>query len=192
MKKLIILVGKCAVGKTCLEKVLNELYGVQRGVSYTTRPPRSCEVNHVDYHFISNEEFDEMLKRNEFFEMTEYYVNGEKWRYGLATGSFIKDAINVTTVNPEGLIGLSKHIPLEKLKVFKIISEDSTRVERYLKRENYSPKAVKNLSERLTRDEEDFDVKRILENSNIPFERIFNEKDRTLDSVASEIYKRIF
>ena len=37
-------------------------------ISTTTRPPRSGEINHKDYHFISDEKFQELIDRDCFLE----------------------------------------------------------------------------------------------------------------------------
>jgi guanylate kinase len=44
-------------------------------VSYTTRPPRPTEVDGRDYHFVSMEEFQAMIGRNEFLEHARVYDN---------------------------------------------------------------------------------------------------------------------
>jgi guanylate kinase len=67
------------VGKGTLIKRLLELDpGLQLAVSATTRPPRESEVNGVDYHFLSGEDFDRRVARGEFLEHAEYAGN----RYG--------------------------------------------------------------------------------------------------------------
>jgi guanylate kinase len=52
--------------------------GLQLAVSATTREPRDGEVNGVDYHFLSAEDFDRRAARGEFVEHAEYAGN----RYG--------------------------------------------------------------------------------------------------------------
>jgi guanylate kinase len=47
-------------------------------VSATTRPPRKKEKNGVDYYFLTDEQFNRMLKRNEFAE----WANVFGYRYG--------------------------------------------------------------------------------------------------------------
>jgi guanylate kinase len=41
-------------------------------VSATTRPPRPGEKDGVDYHFLSDDEFDKRLERGEFVEHARY------------------------------------------------------------------------------------------------------------------------
>jgi guanylate kinase len=67
------------VGKgTLIKGLLERLPGLQLAVSATTRKPREGEVNGVDYHFLSEEDFDRRAGRGEFVEHAEYAGN----RYG--------------------------------------------------------------------------------------------------------------
>ena len=44
-------------------------------VSYTTRKPRGQEIDGENYHFVSREEFEEMLGRGEFLEHALVFGN---------------------------------------------------------------------------------------------------------------------
>jgi guanylate kinase len=67
------------VGKgTLIKGLLERARGLQLAVSATTRAPREGEVNGVDYHFLSEEDFDRRVARGEFLEHAEYAGN----RYG--------------------------------------------------------------------------------------------------------------
>ena len=52
--------------------------GLELAVSATTREPRPGEVNGVDYHFLSQADFDRRVEAGEFVEHAEYAGN----RYG--------------------------------------------------------------------------------------------------------------
>jgi guanylate kinase len=55
------------VGKgTLIKGLLERAPGLQLAVSATTRAPREGEVNGVDYHFLSEEDFDRRVGRGEF------------------------------------------------------------------------------------------------------------------------------
>jgi guanylate kinase len=49
-----------------------EQVGIQRVVSYTTRPPRPGEINGIDYHFVDQQEMLSMLESGELVECTEF------------------------------------------------------------------------------------------------------------------------
>ena len=44
-------------------------------ISYTTRKPRGHEVDGQNYHFVSREEFEAMIARDEFLEWAEVFGN---------------------------------------------------------------------------------------------------------------------
>ena len=47
-------------------------------ISHTTRPPRPAETDGVDYHFVNDATFEQMVQRGEFLEWAEY----AGYRYG--------------------------------------------------------------------------------------------------------------
>lgn len=153
-KKLIVLIGKCAVGKSEVDKRLGGL-GFNRCVSHTTRPPRPHEENGVDYHFITDEEYDSML--NQFLETTSYTIGDKLWRYGLHLDS-IKEGVNTVVVNTDGLIQILNAKP-QDVEVFVIWLKAPivTTVTRYLNREGDSSAIRCSLIDRLIRDSRDFD-----------------------------------
>lgn len=76
---LYIVSAPSGAGKTSLVKALLAADPqVQLSVSHTTRAPRPGEVDGRDYHFVSQETFEEMLGRGEFLESAEVHGN----RYG--------------------------------------------------------------------------------------------------------------
>lgn len=63
-------------GKTSLVNALvKSLDRVQVSVSHTTRPMRPGEQEGVNYHFVSQEEFVEMLGRGDFLEHAQVFAN---------------------------------------------------------------------------------------------------------------------
>ena len=72
---MLILIGPSASGKTEVAKLLASKYNITKIVTYTTRKPRIHEVNGVDYHFVSVEEFAKLTEQNFFVETTYYNSN---------------------------------------------------------------------------------------------------------------------
>lgn len=99
---MIVLVGESASGKTSVQKYLKEHYEYKDIVSYTTRQPRDGEVDGVDYHFITVEQF-KSLKEQGFFAETAVYND---WNYGVAKEDCTDDKVAVLT--PHGLRQVSK------------------------------------------------------------------------------------
>lgn len=83
-----ILSAPAGTGKTTLIGMLTQEFPhVVMSISLTTRQPRSGEVNGVDYHFISKEEFKRRFDGGELLESVELYGN----HYG--TSRLLLDAL---------------------------------------------------------------------------------------------------
>jgi len=72
---------------TLVGKVRQIVPGLEFSISYTTRPPRGKEQNGREYFFISREDFEQMIRRDEFLEYAEVFGN----MYGTAR-CFLEDA----------------------------------------------------------------------------------------------------
>ncbi len=72
---MVILSSPSGAGKTTLVKLLSERKGFITSISHTTRKPRSNEVDGKDYHFISNEKFEKMIRNKEFLEFAKVFKN---------------------------------------------------------------------------------------------------------------------
>jgi len=71
-----VLSSPSGVGKTTLTKKLaenNSQFAIS--ISHTTRKPRPNEINGKDYHFVSLEEFNTLIKKNDFYEYAEIFDN---------------------------------------------------------------------------------------------------------------------
>ena len=76
--KLIVISGPSGVGKSSITRELRNDDRFWISVSATTRAPRIGEENGVDYFFVSNEKFDQMVNNGEFLE----WANFANARYG--------------------------------------------------------------------------------------------------------------
>ncbi len=76
MAKLFILSAPSGTGKsTVAGKLLQQLEGIRRVVTATTREPRPGEKPGVDYIFLSKEEFEKGIKEGRFLEYANVYGN---------------------------------------------------------------------------------------------------------------------
>ena len=74
--KLYVVSAPSGAGKTTLIKeVLRRFKTLSYSVSHTTRAPRKNEQQGVDYYFISQEEFQEKINQNYWFEWAEVHGN---------------------------------------------------------------------------------------------------------------------
>ncbi|HEV2224245.1 MAG TPA: guanylate kinase [Candidatus Acidoferrales bacterium] len=81
---ILIVSGPSGSGKSTLVKKLLELPGTMLSISATTRPPRAGEKDGEWYHFVSDEEFQGMVGRDEFLEFASVfglhnYGTPKKW-----------------------------------------------------------------------------------------------------------------
>jgi guanylate kinase len=60
---------------TLVSRLLKNDERLMFSISYTTRKPRGLERDGQNYHFVSREEFEEMLGRGEFLEHAEVFGN---------------------------------------------------------------------------------------------------------------------
>ena len=72
---MIILSSPSGAGKTTLTKLLSKNNNYSISVSHTTRKPRFNEVDSQDYHFVSENEFKSLIKKNEFLEYAKVFNN---------------------------------------------------------------------------------------------------------------------
>ena len=80
-------------------------------VSYTTRKPRGAEVNGRDYHFVSREEFEAMLARNEFLEWAEVFGNYYGTHCGVLEEARAQGKDLVLDIDVQGARQLKRKIP---------------------------------------------------------------------------------
>jgi guanylate kinase len=74
--RLYVVAAPSGAGKTSLVKALMEREPrIQFSVSYTTRHPRPNEIPGRDYHFVSQERFQEMIANHEFLEHAQVFDN---------------------------------------------------------------------------------------------------------------------
>jgi guanylate kinase len=101
---LIIISGPSGAGKSTVVRRLLEVSPLPLvlGVSATTRPPRPGEVDGIDYHFLSPEEFAARRERGELLEAFEVFGSGYWYGTlraevgtGLAAGKWVLLEIDV-------------------------------------------------------------------------------------------------
>ena len=119
---MVVLSSPSGVGKTTITKKVQQKYrSFKLSVSHTTRPPRSNEVNGVDYHFVSKKTFEDLIKNNEFYEYAKIFDN----YYGTlkkTVDEIIKNNDIIFDIDWQGTKQLSKFKNLNLLKIYLIPS----------------------------------------------------------------------
>jgi len=120
---LLIVSSPSGAGKTTLtRRLLEEFSGAPPqlafSVSYTTRPQRPGEVDGRDYHFVTPDQFEAMVRRGEFAEHAFVFGN----RYGTAQAP-VEAALDRGTdvifdVDWQGGAMLAERWPRDSVKVF--------------------------------------------------------------------------
>lgn len=140
----IIICGKAASGKDFMkEKFIGR--GFKAEVSYTTRPMRDGEEDGKTYHYITDEEFDKMIKNDKFLQWKSFV----SWRYG--THKFEWSTKNLFIQTPEGIESLSSEDRSKAFVIYINIPEDIR--ERRLRERKDSD----DVERRLNADREQFD-----------------------------------
>ena len=85
---MVVVSGPSGAGKTSVMRRVYQTCRVPlvRSVSATTRPPRPGETDGVDYHFLSDEEFQLRRQRGDFLECFEVFGHGLLVRNPLVGG----------------------------------------------------------------------------------------------------------
>ena len=110
--KLFIVSGPSGVGKTTLvTKFLQQsrhLFNIDRVVTYTTKQPRSTEIEGTDYHFVMQSDFDAKVESGFFLEQS-----GE---YGASYGTPIHIMYDIS-------LGASKILVIDRLGAAQILAK---------------------------------------------------------------------
>ncbi len=95
-----IIEGPSGTGKgTIAKQLLDQDKNIKFSVSVTTRAPRYNEKEGVDYYFISNEKYDELLKQDAFYE----YVDSQ---YGSRYGTLRSEVDSFINVGQDVLFDM--------------------------------------------------------------------------------------
>ena len=135
---MVILSSPSGVGKTTLTKKIQQKYhSFKISVSHTTRSPRSNEVDGVDYHFVSEEEFKKLIEQNKFYEYAKIFEN----YYGTLKENVDKDIIEndiIFDIDWQGTKQLSKYKNLKLVKIYLITNSKQELKDRLIKRNQNS------------------------------------------------------
>ena len=141
---MIILSSPSGVGKTTLTKKLQQKYrNLKISVSHTTRAPRSNEVDGVDYNFVSHKKFEELIKKQMFYEYAKIFDN----YYGTLK-NYVDETIKkndiIFDIDWQGTKQLSKFKNLNLIKIYLITTNKDELKKRLIKRNQNTVTEIEN------------------------------------------------
>lgn len=151
MYKVIALIGEAGSGKdTLMQSVLAKTDKLHEVISCTTRPPREGEVNGVNYHFLTGEQFGQKVLDGEMLEATCF----NDWFYGTSYESLRSDCVNIGVFNPDGIDSMMAHKDVYVVAYY-VRADEKQRLLRQLNREENPD--VREIIRRFTADLLDFE-----------------------------------
>lgn len=141
-----IVSGPSGCGKSSLvQRLLQADRGLLFSVSYTTRAPRGLERPGEHYHFVSREDFEQMIRAGQFLEWAEVFGNyyGTHRRYLEQAAAEGKDL--VLDIDVQGAQQLKCKVP-EAVSIF-VLAPSRAELERRLR--NRSEDAADAIARRL-------------------------------------------
>lgn len=118
--KCIILCAPSGAGKTSITKfLLQQDLGLEFSISACTRENRSGEIDGVDYHFLTTEDFKSRIANNEFIEWEEVYDDNFYGTLKTEINRIWNSGKNVIfDVDVEGGLSLTKYFGEKALAIF--------------------------------------------------------------------------
>ena len=117
---MVILSSPSGAGKTTITKKIQQKYqSFKISVSHTTRKPRPNEVDGIDYHFVTNEEFNKLIKEGQFYEYAKIFDNYYGTNKKNVDELFKKNDI-IFDIDWQGNKQLSKFKNLKLIKIYLI------------------------------------------------------------------------
>lgn len=174
----IIIFGKTASGKS---RIVDELakQGYKKIVTTTTRPARKGEVDGVDYNFISEEGFEQLINTRYFAEWKKYDTAEGVWYYGSPLDEISRsDNKSIVILTPDGYRDIKDELD-DHVAIY-IYANNKTIRSRLSNRGDKKEEADR----RIKQDNKDFKDAEFLA------DRIFyNNKDKDIGDLVDEICK---
>jgi guanylate kinase len=129
---IIVLSGPSGSGKSTIRaKLLKILPDIEFSISYTTRQPRKEKSDKLDYHFITRNQFEEMIQKEEFVEWAEVHDDLYGTPAGQITSTIDKGRHILLEIDVQGGFSIKRKFP-EAVLIF-IIPPTLKELEKRLK-----------------------------------------------------------
>lgn len=188
MGKIFCFMGKSASGKDTIFRIIsNTIPNLNKIIPYTTRPIRNGETEGNEYHFVTNEEFNQMKTNGQVIESRSYNTIYGIWTYFTSSNNIDLENHNYIIINTlNGYNSLKKYYGDNIVPIY-IQVDDGIRLKRALDREmkQENPK-YQELCRRFLADQEDFSEERLI---SLGINKRFQNND--LDTCILEIQEYI-
>jgi guanylate kinase len=174
---LIVVSGPSGVGKDAvIARMKRAGLPYHHVVTATTRPKRAMEKNGVNYHFLTREEFQQMIDRNEFLEWATVYGNYYGVPRAEITSALSQGIDTIVKVDVQGAATIKNILP-QAVSIFLMVPSMEA-LEKRLKRRR--SESAEELALRLERAKEEI--------KNLPlFDYVVTSYQNKLDQVVSQI-----
>lgn len=188
--------GKSSSGKDSIYKLLKKKYPEYKTITlYTTRPIRQGETEGVEYHFVTEKEFNQMKEEKKIIEYRTYDTKCGLWIYFTADdGQIDLENNNYLVIGTlQSFDAMCQYYGKDKVVPVYLEVEDGKRLQRALDREKQedNPKYAE-MCRRFLADSEDFSeenlkkagIKKRFFNENL--ETCMKEIETYLDTIYSD------
>ena len=178
---MIILSSPSGAGKTSLVALLSKLNNFEVSISHTTRKPRSNEIPNKDYYFINEQEFQRLIRNQEFLEYAKVFNNFYGTTRTPVINNLNKGKNVLFDIDWQGTKQIREKINKKNLITFFILPPSrKTLINRLSERENNNENIVKQRMSKFENDVlnwVDYDYVVINDNLEICLEEILNVID---------------
>lgn len=142
---------------TLVNELLKSVSDLEFSISYTTRPPRGSEANGRQYYFVSQPEFEKMIRDDQFLEYAQVF---EKDYYGTAR-RFLREAEQngrdlLLDIDVQGAAQIQQKLP-DATSIFILPPNRKTLEERLRKRSEDSDEVIQRRLMAARREIENYD-----------------------------------
>ena len=142
---MLVLSSPSGAGKTTISKKIQQKFpNFKISVSHTTRKPRPNEIEGIDYFFVSKKEFEDLIKKKQFYEYAKIFDN----YYGTSVNS-VKTLLDqnydvLFDIDWQGTQQLSNYGELNLIKIFLLPPDKSELKKRLVQRNQDNEDVVEN------------------------------------------------
>jgi len=140
---LFVVSAPSGAGKTTLINAIRPLFpNLLYSVSYTTRPPREGEVEGASYYFVRTDQFERMIRSDEFLEWKKVHGNYYGTPRGPVTQALAAGRKMILDIDVQGAMDVFSRVP-GAIGIFITVSDLNVLEERLRKRGTDSEEAIR-------------------------------------------------